>query len=53
MNKKKEYMFYFLLKDDEKIGEENRLISFFCGEKNLNKNKDFFKTYLFLFFFSF
>lgn len=29
----------------KKIGEKNRLISFFCGEKNLNKNKDFVKLY--------
>lgn len=42
INKKKEYIFFFVESINGKSGEEERVISFFCGEKNLNKNKDFF-----------
>ena len=43
-------MFFFVESIHGESGEEKRVISFFCGEKNLNKNKGFFLTLIHFFF---
>lgn len=43
-------MFFFVESIMGNQEKEKRVISFFCGEKNLNKNKDFFLTLIHFFF---